>query len=346
MWRRYGLSWRLVRSSWWVLWHHSDLLFFPLLTVAGAALMLTSLGLVVLLWLDFDVQRVVDAPGWVQPLLSYGWFVISYAIGIYANTALITVVMRLFRGEPADFGAGWRLATARLPSILAYALIMATIGMIFRYILRPVGFLGRLLGPMLERTIIFTLAGLAWHLVPYFVVPIIVSGEVHPLHALQRSADLIKRTWGNDVVVNASVWLIFAVPLFLVGLVAGPALTWAVTTLNEWVVTATVYVLLMLVLLTLLFKMAMDGIFSAAAYEYATAGRAVEHFHPEDLQRAFGSRPSRFVNRLRTGFQRLGRLMVAFGKPRPEQVPATVGGPAVDPAVDSAVEPVTAEENS
>jgi hypothetical protein len=288
----------------------------------------------------------------VHTLLSYSWFVLSYAIGIYANTALVTVVMRLFRGEPADFGAGWRLATARLPSILAYALLMATIGMVFRYILRPVGFLGRLIGPAIERTVIFTLAGLAWHLIPYFVVPVIISGEVRPLHALGRSAELIKRTWGKDVVVNASVWLIFAIPLILVGLAAGPALAWAVTTLNEWIVTATVYVLLLLVLLTLLFKMAMDGIFSAAAYEYATAGKTVEYFHQDDLQRAFGNRPSRFVNRVRTGLQWIGQLVTASGKRSPDQIPATAGvaagmpsGPAVDPAdAASSEDPVSTEE--
>lgn len=305
MWRRYGVSWRLVRSSWRVLWRNSDLLFFPLLTVVGASIMLGSFGWAMLLWLDFDIQRVVDAPAWVHVLSTFAWYLLSYAIGIYTNTALIAVVMRLFRGEAPDMRAGWRLATSRLPSIFGYALIMATIGVVLRYILRPAGILGRLVGPAIERSIIFAFVGLAWHIVPYFVVPVIISGERHPLRALKHSAGLIKRTWGNDVVVNASVWLIFTVPLLVVGTLAVPAVSWAVTTLSEMVVTVTVYALLLLVLLTLLFKMAMDGIFSAAVYEYATTGVIVEHFHEEDLQRAFDNRPSRFVNSVR----RAGRAL-------------------------------------
>jgi hypothetical protein len=159
--------------------------------------------------------------------------------------------------------------------------------------------LGRLIGPALERTIVFTFVGLAWHVIPYFVVPVIVNEDVRPLDALRRSAGIIKRTWGKDVVVNASVWLIFAGPLILVGLIAGPAVTWATMTLNEWIVTGVVYALLVLLLLTLLFKMAMDGIFSAAVYEYATHGVVVDHFHPDDLRAAFSSRSSPVVNFLR-----------------------------------------------
>jgi hypothetical protein len=299
MWRRYGVSWQLVRSSWSVLRHNSELLFFPLLTVVGASLMLGGLGWSLLLLLEYDIQRVVAAPAWMHTLLTYGWLVFTYVVGIYTNTALVAIVLRLFRGERPDFREGWRLATARLPCIFGYALLMATIGMIIRLIFRPAGFLGRLIGPVLERTIVFTFVGLAWHVIPYFVVPVIINEDVRPLDALQRSAGIIKRTWGNDVVVNASVWLIFTGPLILVGLIASPALTWATKTLNEWIVTGVVYALLVMLLLTLLFKMAMDGIFSAAVYEYATNGLVVDHFHPDDLRGAFSSHSSPVVNFLR-----------------------------------------------
>ncbi len=296
MWRRYGVSLRLVRSSWSVLRRNSELLFFPLLTVVGASLMLGGLGWSVLWLLGYDIQRVVAAPAWAHTLLTYGWLALAYAVGIYTNTALVAIVLRLFRGEQPDFGEGWRLATARLPCIFGYALLMATIGMVIRLIFRPAGFLGRLLGPGLERTVVFTFVGLSWHVIPYFVVPVIINEDVRPLDALRRSAGIIRRTWGKDVVVNASVWLVFAGPLILVGLIASPAVTWATMTLNEWVVTGVVYALLVLLLLTLLFKMAMDGIFSAAVYEYATHGVVVAPFDPDDLRGAFSNRPSRVVN--------------------------------------------------
>jgi hypothetical protein len=82
MWRRYGVSWRLVRSSWSVLRHNAELLFFPLLTVVGASLMLGGLGWGLLGLLGYDIQRVVAAPLWVNLLLTYGWLVLTYGVGI------------------------------------------------------------------------------------------------------------------------------------------------------------------------------------------------------------------------------------------------------------------------
>lgn len=303
MWRRYGVSLRLVRSSWLVLRRNSELLFFPLLTVVGATLMLGSLAWSLLLLLDYDIQRVVQAPVWAHTLLTYGWLVLAYLVGIYTNTALVAVALRLLRGEQPAFREGWRLATARLPCIFGYALLMATIGMILRLIIRPAGLLGRLFGPGLERTIVFTFVGLSWNVIPYFVVPVIINENARPLDALKHSAGIVRDTWGKDVVVNASVWLVFAGPLILVGLLASPAITWATLTLNEWIVTGVVYALLIMLLLTLLFKMAMDGIFSAAVYQYATEGVVVDPFDPDDLRGAFSNRSSRLVNFLR----RVGR---------------------------------------
>lgn len=130
---------------------------------------------------------------------------------------------------------------------------MATIGLVIRLLLRSTGFLGRLIGPALERTIVFAFIGLGWHVLPYFVVPVIIQQEMPPLEALRRSAAIIQSTWGSDVAVNAGVWLIFAAPLILAGAVAGPALTWATLTLDEWVVIGVAYALLVV---TLLLKMA------------------------------------------------------------------------------------------
>jgi hypothetical protein len=55
----------------------------------------------------------------------------------------------------------------------------------------------------------------------------------------------------------------------------------------------------MLVLLTFLFKMAMDAIFAAVAYHYATLGETPDHFYEEDLQSAFIKRPSHMVDAVR-----------------------------------------------
>jgi hypothetical protein len=171
--------------------------------------------------------------------------------------------------------------------------------MVLRLLLRPIGALGKVVAPVVEKTVAFTIVGLAWNAVPYFVVPVIIAEQAGPVSAVQRSSALIKHIWGDDVVVNASVWVIFTLPLLGVLLLGAPALAWAIATLDELTVVMTVYVVVMLVLLTFLLKMAMDGIFAAAAYRYAVEQQVEPPFVEEALRHAFRSRPNRWVNRVR-----------------------------------------------
>lgn len=334
MWHRYRVSWRLVRSCWRLLIANSDLLLFPILTVllVGAIIAVTAAG--VLLWVRFDLSIFTQLTAWQQTLLTFLYYVVSYCLGIYTNTALVSVVLQILAGRPVDMEAGWRVANARLLSILGYAVIMATVGMALRLIFKPIGKVGGWLAPMVTRTAVFTFVGLAWNLVPYFVVPVLIAEDPGPFPAIRRSSSLLKQRWGEDVVVNASVWLIFVLPLVIALLVGGPAIGWALIYLDEWGVTWVAYAVTLFVLLTFLFKMAMDGIFAAVIYQYATTGEVHPGFYEEDLHRAFLSHPSRFVNTLRAGAARVQRQIKRLPRlgQRAAPVPAAVS--EVDPAAN------------
>jgi hypothetical protein len=257
---------------------------------------------------NFDLNIFSHLTVWQQTLLTFIYYVVSYCLGMYTNTALVTVVLQLLERQPMDMGAGWRVANERLLSILGYALIMATIGMMLRLIFKPLGRWGSFVAPALTRITTFTFVGLAWNLVPYFVVPVLIAENPGSFPAIQRSSTLIRQRWGEDVVVNASVWLIFALPLLMVLVLGGPAIGWAFINLSEWRITWIVYIVTMLVLLTFLFKMAMDAIFAAVAYRYATTGEIDEYFYEEDLQLAFINRPSSMVNAVRSWLDQRFRL--------------------------------------
>jgi hypothetical protein len=299
MFRRYQLSWRLVRSCFRFLRNHGDLLLFPIFTVIVVALIIAVTGTGILLWLQFDVSAVRQLPAWQQTLVTYIYYIVSYTIGIYANTALVAVVLQLMAGQPMNMRAGWQVANARLWSILGYALIMATVGMALRLIFKPIGRVGSVVAPVLTRSAAFTFVGLAWNLVPYFVVPVLIAENPGPLPVIRRSTALIRQKWGEDVVVNASIWLIFALPLLVVLLIGIPAIGWTVAVLDEWQIIWRLYVVTLLVLLTFLVKMALDSIFAAVAYRYATTGEVHTCFHEEDLNLAFVHRPSGIVNTVR-----------------------------------------------
>jgi hypothetical protein len=292
--------------------NHSDLLLYPIISVVMSAVVLALAVLSVLVWVDFDIGFYFEL-SWIEnTLLTFVFYVLAYCVGIYTSTALVYSVLQLMHGEPLDMAAAWRLATSRLGAIFGYAVLMATVGMLLRIIFRPLGFAGKVAAPLLERTMVFTLVGLAWGAVPYFVVPVLIAERAGPLAAIRRSSHMIKEIWGDDVVVNASVWLIFTVPLVVVLLLGGPAIGWAISTTDELTVVLTVYAVVMLVLLTMLLKLALDGIFAAATYRYAVEKRVDAHFVEHDLNLAFTVRHSRLVNRVR---QWLPRRTVSSVKP-------------------------------
>ena len=49
------------------------------------------------------------------------------------------------------------------------------------------------------------LFGLAWTVATFLVVPVLVSENVGPVDAVKRSAELLKRTWGENVVGNVGI---------------------------------------------------------------------------------------------------------------------------------------------
>jgi hypothetical protein len=306
MFKRYSASWRLVESSLDFLLSYPGLLIYSIISVVLAAVVLVLMALSVLVWARFDAAFFFEM-SWLQnTLLTFIFYVVSYCIGIYTSTALVATALQLMQGQPPDMRAAWRVANSRLPTIFGYAVLMATLGMLLRLLLRPTGSLGKVLAPLLQKTVAFTLIGLAWQAIPYFVVPVLLQEQAGPWTALQRSSHLVKDRWGNDVVVNASVWVIFALPLLPMLLVGIPTVGWAVTTGSEATVIIVTYVVVMLVLLTWLLKMTMDGIFSAVTYRYVAEQQVDPHFDEDALRQAFRNKPNRLVSRIRRWFGRRG----------------------------------------
>lgn len=304
MFKRYGASWRLVESSFDFMLSHTELLLFPIAAMVMAAVGLVLMALSVLVWVNFDTTYLFEMSWIQQTALTFVFYVMSYCVGIYTNTALVATALQIMRGQPPDMGAAWRMATSRLGTIFAYAVMMATFGMLLRLLFRPTGSLGKLLAPIVQKTIVFTLVGLAWQAIPYFVVPVLLQERVGAWTAITRSSRLVKERWGNDVVVNANVWVIFALPLLMMVIVGVPAIAWAATTGSEVIVTVVAYVIVMLALLTWLLKMTLDGVFSVVTYRYVAEQQVDPHFDEEALRAAFRNRPNRLVNRVRRLFGR------------------------------------------
>ena len=139
-------------------------------------------------------------------VLAFLFYVVSYTVIFFCNTALVGAAMIRLEGGDPTLRDGFRIAFDRLPQIIGYALIAATVGMILRWISERAGIVGQ---------IIIGIIGFAWNIATFLVVPVLAVEKVGPIEAIKRSAGLLRRTWGEQLVGNAGIGIVFGLSRFL-----------------------------------------------------------------------------------------------------------------------------------
>src|SRR4029077_15523716 len=102
----------------------------------------------------------------------------------------------VLRGGATAWRDGLSGARARLPQILGWALLTATVGTILKQIENRVPLAGK---------IVVSLVGMAWAVVTFMVVPILAAEKLGPFAAVKRSAGLLRKTWGEALVGQVSL---------------------------------------------------------------------------------------------------------------------------------------------
>jgi hypothetical protein len=187
----------------------------------------------------------------------------------FFNAAIVaSAITRLSGGQPS-LADGLRAASSRLPQILGWALLAASVGLVLRMIEDRSERVGRLVAGLL---------GTAWSIATFLVVPVLVVEQKGPIDALKKSTALLRKTWGEQLVGGAGFGLVFfllAIP-GVAALFAGFALG-----LTVGVVSASLGVVYLTLLC--LVQSALQTIFEAAIYVYAEKGTAPALFGQELL---------------------------------------------------------------
>ncbi len=272
-------SFALVKASAKVLSMDKELMVFPLMS--GFATILLTASFVVPLWVTGGYEFFADDSGsYLGYALGFLFYLAQYTIIFFFNSALVgAALIRLDGGDPT-VSDGLSIAGKRMTTILGYAAIAATVGMVLRAISERSGFIGRM---------VVGLIGMGWTLATYLTVPILVTKDVGPIDAVKESAALFKKTWGEQVVGNFGMgWAVFLMGLswtiVSVALVAAMGSLGAQFALAAFVIAVVGYILLGL------FASALKGVYTAALYRYAVTGEA-GFFDPQMMGNAF--RPKR-----------------------------------------------------
>ena len=199
---------RLARASWWVVKADRELLWLPVISFACSLVVMAVFGLG-MLGIGLPEQGGSVSPGIYA--LGFCMYVALSFVTIYFNAAVIGTAMKRLQGEDAKIADGLALARQHIGKIFVWALITATIGMILRQIQENAGILGR---------IVIGLVGIAWSVLTYFVVPVLLYEPVGVGQSIKRSAQIFRERWGEQFIGNATIGLavvIIGIPVVLVG---------------------------------------------------------------------------------------------------------------------------------
>lgn len=265
----------LVKVCATVLRQDTHLLVFPLISGLASLMVVLCFALPIFGLNAFDGLSENHAMAYSTAFLFY---VVQYFVIFYFNVALVGATMIRMDGGTPTVKDGLAVANGRLGSILGYAVIAATVGVILRAIQERVGFLGRIIVGML---------GVGWTVATFLVVPVLVARNTGPVQSIKDSAALLKQTWGENVIGQAGMGLFFglmsmAIVLGGVGLVAFSLYIGSAALAVLFVVCAIV-----LLLVSFLIQSALSGIYSAALYRFASGASAGTGFDNSVLSSAF-----------------------------------------------------------
>jgi len=286
---RFENSIALAKSSLQVLRDDKQLTLLPLLSLVATLVVAFAVLLPVGLIARDGSGGYSGSKPVVWILGFIGVVALSY-VGIFFNAALVYAANRRFQGLGVDIREAIHAASERSHVLLPWAIISATVSVVLRAIEQRGGILGRIIG---------SIAGVAWSVVTFLVLPVLMFEGIGPIAAAKRSGELFKRTWGENLMTNAGVGiagmlalLAGALPLLLMLAVGGPIAVVGIAAFTLWALTIMVL------------SGTVTGIFQVALYRFAT-GAPVPGFDARRLQGSFRPR-------------RQGRTRGFFGGESPE----------------------------
>jgi hypothetical protein len=192
---RIAQTWELISESFAVL--KSDTALMLLLPVfSGLFCLLVSIAILGGAGLLFLAPNFALTDAHRQPMSQGMWITLllfylgNYFIIAFFNVALVSAASNRLAGGRASINEGLEVAWQRKGKIFQWALFSATVGIVLRMIEHRSAWLGRFVAGLI---------GIGWTLASYFVVPVLAAEDVGPAEALQRSGELFRETWGEQV---------------------------------------------------------------------------------------------------------------------------------------------------
>jgi hypothetical protein len=261
---------RLAKASWGVVKQDRELLVLPVISFFCSLAVMVVFGLG--MW-GIGLPAQGESPSPAIYVIGFVMYVALAFVTIFFNAAVIGTAMKRLEGQDAKISDGLELARKHIGKIFVWAVVTATIGMILRAIQERSGIIGRIL---------LGIVGIAWTVLTYFVVPVLLFEPVGVRESIKRSASIFRQRWGEQFIGQATIGLAFfllSIPVLVVGVIVSAA----VPILGVPLLVIAIGVLMAI-------AAACSGVFNAALYRYATTGEASGAFSLDDMNSSFRPR--------------------------------------------------------
>lgn len=268
---RLSNGWELAKISLRTINQNRSLLLFPVFSVISLILVLaTFFGGGFFLFGD-TIDRLMndEQSGNILGIaIIFIYYLINFFIIVFFNSALIFCAVKILNGEETSLQEGFDFAFSRIGKIFGWSVLSATVGTLLQ-LLQETGKIGE---------IIASLIGLAWSVMTFFVVPVLIYEDKGVFESVKESGRLMKQKWGESLAANVSFGL-----FHFLGIAAGIGLC---VLLMKFSVILGITVGLGVILLVSTVMSAARTVFVAAVYNHVT-GRPTGEFDERTLDSAF-----------------------------------------------------------
>jgi len=269
---KYRRGFEITRDSLRIFAQRPTLLVLPALSLLAVGSAFAILGAIVF-------QQGLVASLLTNDLYKYSALfcaiAISSSVATFFNAAVVHCAAQLFDGNSTSVRDGLAAAWRARRQIALWAVVAATLGTVLYILDEKFGVVGSLTRAVFN---------LAWALLTFFIVPVIVLDDRRRLRRqLRRSGSLFRETWGESVSATLGVSFVFllvALPGVALGAVGyfvldGVLATGALVGGGVFIIAAIVG------------SQTASAIVRTALYRYATTGERVGPFDGRDPDTVF-----------------------------------------------------------
>jgi len=278
---RISRGWALTKQSWGVLKSDRSLVIFPKLSAIFALIAVAVIWLPTASMSGVLAGEAINEHDPVYYVAAAATAYVSTFIAVFFNVALAACAVRSLRGEDTTVGEGIRAAMQRLGPILGWTLVAATIGLVLRLLQDRI--------PLAAKIAVW-IAGAAWAVATFFVIPVLALERSGPWQSIKRSVAVVKARWGEGATgtVAISAVTVLVVVIVMVGGAACAIVLFAAGL--QQLAIAVIAIAVAAVIVVSIVSSALTEIFRVAVYQYAVTGATPGAFDNALLQNAFDGR--------------------------------------------------------